>query len=135
VNDITQAKQQIKAPKTAIDGALYQNLTKFCPDLPKLKEGDFRVLKSPRSQEIVIGCVKPATPQYPNGIYEIDHPKNEGKASLTVEVSHRDKSASAMILKEQGKSAETSDNYFYKLLKDMERGGYKADKTAAFERA
>ena len=135
MNDTIEAKTQNHTAKTPIDRALYQNLTKFCPNLPKLQDGDFSVLKSPQSSEIIIGCVKHATLQYPNGIYQIEHPKDGDKATLTIEVSFKEKTATAMTLKVQGKTIEVEDKYFYKLLKDIERSGYKADKNATFERA
>lgn len=130
MNDVLEPKT-----KTSIDKALYQNLIKFCPQLPKMQEGEYNILKAPRKEDITIGCVNHATLYYPNGIYQIEHSKEGEKATLTIEVAFKQKAATAMTLKIQGKTIDIDDKYFYKLLKDIERSGYQgANRNAAFER-
>lgn len=135
MNDVVLMKFPQADKTMALDKVIYQNLIKFCPELARLEEGEYRAFKSPRNSDIIIGCVHQPNATFENGIYDIIHPQEEGKAILTFEASHREKAASAMLLKEQGKLKNIEDNYFYKLLKDMERKNYVIERHSQFERA
>ena len=129
---VTQAAAQPKTTKN-LDKLSYEKLKKLCPDLAKLKENEFFILKaaSKTAPDVVIGCIKPESlPKYA-GVYEICSQYGDIKIFATVEASHKDKTASALMYETekggQKKKVEAQDTRFQDLLNGLSAKGYKQE--------
>lgn len=122
-----------------LDNLAYDNLKKLCPDLAKLKEDQFLILKakSKAAPDVTIGCKHPEKGEY-SGVYEICSQHGEIKVSTTIEISHKDKTAVAMMFETdragEKKRTEGTVARFQDLLKDLTLKGYKQANTQNTDR-
>jgi hypothetical protein len=93
----TVADSRNKTHKTAAHIG-YENILRISPDLKSLDEGSFIILKtkSKESFEATIGCKKTESGKFP-GIYEIVSHYDNKKIFTTVEISHKEKTAAALM--------------------------------------
>lgn len=97
VSQIAEAPNQKKG--NSLDNLAYDNLKKLCPDIAKLKEGEFLILKtkSKTALDVSIGCKHPEKGEF-SGIYEIYSIHQDTKVFTTVDISHKNKTAFAIRL-------------------------------------